>query len=453
MELKILSKEISQNLIDRFKQEYNGRKEAKVIERTVTKNGILNSSRNLAADVQSTPVFSIDLDTGDVANQKQSGRCWMFAALNTMRHDMKNQFKVPGNFELSQNYTFFWDKFEKSNWFYENIINTAELDTDDRKVAFLLNEPQGDGGQWDMLCALIEKYGVVPQSAYPETYNSSKSREFDTLLNEKLRKDAVTLRNLVNSGASRTDIDERKQQMLSEVYRMASYSFGEPPVQFDWEYRDADQNYHREAGITPKAFYDKYVGWNLSEYISIINAPTADKPYNQTYTIDMLGNVVNGRQVKHLNLAMDDFKQAAINQLKAGQSVWFGCDVGQHSEAREKGLLDLDAFAEDELFDIDLSMSKAERLDYKESLMTHAMVLTGVDLVDGQPTKWKVENSWGKKVGEKGYMVMSDAWMDEYCYQVVVQKQFLTEAQRQAQSQTPTVLKPWDPMGSLAYQD
>ena len=438
MELKILSKEISQNLIDRFKQEYNGRKEAKVIERTVTKNGILNSSRNLAADVQSTPVFSIDLDTGDVANQKQSGRCWMFAALNTMRHDMKNQFKVPGNFELSQNYTFFWDKFEKSNWFYENIINTAKLDTDDRKVAFLLNEPQGDGGQWDMLCALIEKYGVVPQSAYPETYNSSKSR---------------TLRNLVNSGASRTDIDERKQQMLSEVYRMASYSFGEPPVQFDWEYRDADQNYHREAGITPKAFYDKYVGWNLSEYISIINAPTADKPYNQTYTIDMLGNVVNGRQVKHLNLAMDDFKQAAINQLKAGQSVWFGCDVGQHSEAREKGLLDLDVFAEDELFDIDLSMSKAERLDYKESLMTHAMVLTGVDLVDGQPTKWKVENSWGKKVGEKGYMVMSDAWMDEYCYQVVVQKQFLTEAQRQAQAQTPTVLKPWDPMGSLAYQD
>lgn len=453
MELKILSKEISQNLIDRFKQEYNGRKEAKVIERTVTKNGILNSSRNLAADVQSTPVFSIDLDTGDVANQKQSGRCWMFAALNTMRHDMKNQFKVPGNFELSQNYTFFWDKFEKSNWFYENIINTAKLDTDDRKVAFLLNEPQGDGGQWDMLCALIEKYGVVPQSAYPETYNSSKSREFDTLLNEKLRKDAVTLRNLVNSGASRTDIDERKQQMLSEVYRMASYSFGEPSVQFDWEYRDADQNYHREAGITPKAFYDKYVGWNLSEYISIINAPTADKPYNQTYTIDMLGNVVNGRQVKHLNLAMDDFKQAAINQLKAGQSVWFGCDVGQHSEAREKGLLDLDVFAEDELFDIDLSMSKAERLDYKESLMTHAMVLTGVDLVDGQPTKWKVENSWGKKVGEKGYMVMSDAWMDEYCYQVVVQKQFLTEAQRQAQAQTPTVLKPWDPMGSLAYQD
>jgi bleomycin hydrolase len=453
LELIILPTEISSNLIEQFKQEYNDRKEAKLVERAVTKNGIRNASRNLAADINSTPVFSIDLDTGDVSNQKQSGRCWMFAALNTMRHDMKNQFKVPGNFELSQNYTFFWDKFEKSNWFYENIISTATLDPDDRKVAFLLNEPQGDGGQWDMLCAIIEKYGVVPQSAYPETYNSSKSREFDTLLNEKLRKDAITLRALVNEGASEADINARKQSLLSEVYRMAAYSFGQPPVEFDWEYRDDNQEYHREAGITPKAFYDKYIGWDLKEYVSIINAPTADKPYNQTYTVEMLGNVVNGRQVKHLNLDMHDFKQAAINQLKAGKSVWFGCDVNQHSEAREKGLLDLDVFTEAELFDIDISMTKAERLDYKESLMTHAMVLTGVDLVDGVPTKWKVENSWGNKVGEKGYMVMSDAWMDEYCYQVVVEKQYLTDAQREAQAQEPTVLKPWDPMGSLAYND
>lgn len=454
MELDGLSNnEISQDLINQFKNDYASRKESKVLERTVTKNGILASSQDLRADIDSTPVFSIDLDTGDVANQKQSGRCWMFAALNTMRHDMKDQFRVKGNFELSQNYTFFWDKFEKSNWFYENIIKTADLGTDDRKVSWLLNEPQGDGGQWDMLCALIEKYGVVPQSVYPETYNSSKSREFDTLLNEKLRKDAVTLRELVNAKTPAEEVQARKEKMLGEVYRMASYSFGEPPVKFDWEFRDDDKQYHREAGITPKEFFTKYVGWDLENYVSIINGPTADKPFNKTYSVEMLGNVVNGRQVKHLNLDMHDFKQAAINQLKAGKSVWFGCDVGQHSEPREKGLLDLNVFAEDELFDIDLSMSKAERLDYKESLMTHAMVLTGVDLVDGKPKKWKVENSWGEKVGTKGYMVMTDEWMDEYCYQVVVEKQYLTEEQRKAQAEEPTQLLPWDPMGSLAYRD
>ncbi|AEV94680.1 C1 family peptidase [Pediococcus claussenii] len=447
------NKGISSDLINRFKTEYSERKESKVLERTVTKNGILASSQDLRADIQSTPVFSIDLQTGDVSNQKQSGRCWMFAALNTMRHDMKDHFRVKGDFELSQNYTFFWDKFEKSNWFYENIIQTAALDTDDRKVAWLLNEPQGDGGQWDMLCALIEKYGIVPQSVYPETYSSSKSREFDTLLNEKLRKDAVTLRELVNAGTSEPEVQARKEKMLSEVYRMASYSFGEPPVEFDWEFRDDDKNYHREAGITPKEFFKKYVGWDLKEYVSLINAPTTDKPFDQTYSIEMLGNVVGGRQVKHLNLSMHDVKRAAINQLKAGKSVWFGSDVGQHSEPREKGILDLDIFAEDELFDIDIAMSKAERLDYKESLMTHAMVITGVDLVDDKPTKWKVENSWGDKIGQKGYMVMSDAWMDEYVYQVVVEKQYLTEAQREAQSGEPVQLKPWDPMGALAYKD
>ncbi|WPC19676.1 C1 family peptidase [Pediococcus inopinatus] len=444
---------ISKEQIARYAKNYNEQNKSKVLERAVTKNGILATSEGLRGGADFSPVFSIDLKTGAVANQKQSGRCWMFAALNTMRHHLSDEFKLK-DFELSQNYTFFWDKFEKSNWFYENVIATADKPTSDRKVSWLTNEPQGDGGQWDMLCALIDKYGIVPESVYPETYNSNKSNEFNTLLNEKLRKDAVELRELVNDDkTSDEQVQSRKEKMLGEVYRMASYSFGEPPATFDWEYRDDDKNYHREAGLTPKSFYEKFVGWDLKEYVSIINAPTDDKPFNHTYSIEMLGNVVGGRQVKHLNLTMHDFKQAAINQLKAGQSVWFGCDVGQHSEPRTRGLLDLGVYDEEALFDIDLSMSKAERLDYSESLMTHAMVITGVDLVDGEPKKWKVENSWGKKVGSKGYMVMTDDWMSEYCYQVVVNKQFLTEAQRKAQAEEPTQLLPWDPMGALAYKD
>ncbi|WP_412988730.1 aminopeptidase C [Pediococcus siamensis] len=447
-----MSNSISQEQIARYAKHYNDQNKSKVLERAVTKNGILAASEGLRGGADFSPVFSIDLETGSVSNQRQSGRCWMFAALNTMRHHLSEEFKLK-DFELSQNYTFFWDKFEKSNWFYENIIATADKPTSDRKVAWLLNEPQGDGGQWDMLCAIIDKYGIVPESVYPETYNSNKSNEFNTLLNEKLRKDAVELRELVNANTPSEQVQSRKEKLLEEVYRMASYSFGEPPTTFDWEYRDDDKNYHREAGLTPKSFFEKFVGWDLTNYVSIINAPTADKPFNHTYTIEMLGNVVGGRQVKHLNLNMRDFKQAAINQLKAGHSVWFGCDVGQHSEPRKRGLLDLGVYDEESLFDIDLSMSKAERLDYSESLMTHAMVITGVDLVDGEPKKWKVENSWGEKVGTKGYMVMTDEWMSEYCYQVVVDKQYLTEAQRQAQAEEPTKLLPWDPMGALAYKD
>jgi bleomycin hydrolase len=444
-----LTAEINLDQISKYQKNLDNRKDSKVIERAVTHQGILESSEDFAAEGKMNPVFSIDLSTGKVADQKQSGRCWMFAALNTMRIHLMNTYNVPDDFELSQNYTNFWDKFEKSNYFLENVLKTADKPLDSRKVAWLMATPQQDGGQWDMLCALIEKYGIVPKSAMPETFSSSRSRELNKFLNLKLRHDAVTLRELVADHASDAKIAETKDTMMNEVYRMLTYALGEPATKFDFEYRDKDKNYHFDAGITPQEFFKKYVNLNLEDYVSLINSPTADKPFNKTYTIEMLGNVVNGRPVKHLNLEMSELKKLAIKQLQNGESIWFGSDVGQSSNTK-KGIMDTDLYAPDELFDSDLSMSKAERLDYGESLMTHAMVITGVDLVDGKPTKWKVENSWGEKVGTKGYFVMSDDWMNEFVYQFVINKKYLTDAQLEAQKQEPIVLKPWDPMGALA---
>lgn len=444
-----MTAEINLDQISKYQKNLDNRKDSKVIERAVTHQGILESSEDFAAEGKMNPVFSIDLSTGKVADQKQSGRCWMFAALNTMRIHLMNTYNVPDDFELSQNYTNFWDKFEKSNYFLENVLKTADKPLDSRKVAWLMATPQQDGGQWDMLCALIEKYGIVPKSAMPETFSSSRSRELNKFLNLKLRHDAVALRELVADHASDAKIAETKDTMMNEVYRMLTYALGEPATKFDFEYRDKDKNYHFDAGITPQEFFKKYVNLNLEDYVSLINSPTDDKPFNKTYTIEMLGNVVNGRPVKHLNLEMSELKKLAIKQLQNGESIWFGSDVGQSSNTK-KGIMDTDLYAPDELFDSDLSMSKAERLDYGESLMTHAMVITGVDLVDGKPTKWKVENSWGEKVGTKGYFVMSDDWMNEFVYQFVINKKYLTDAQLEAQKQEPVVLKPWDPMGALA---
>ncbi|WP_390407552.1 C1 family peptidase [Lacticaseibacillus jixiensis] len=421
------------------------------IQKAVMNNGVLKSAESIESQAKMDQTFSIDLSTGAVANQKQSGRCWMFAALNTMRHGIQAKFKIK-DFELSQNYTFFWDKFEKSNYFYENVLATAEQPLDSRKVAFLMTTPQQDGGQWDMLTALIDKYGIVPKTAMPETFSSNASRELNSVLNLKLRKDAVTLRGLVADKADDDAIQAAKNKMLSEVYRILAYTLGNPPTAFDFEYRDSDKAYHIDRDLTPKTFYDKYIGWDLDQYQSIINSPTADKPYNHLYTVEMLGNVVGGREVRHLNLSIDDFKALAVKQLEAGESVWFGSDVGQSSD-RQIGILDTKIYDKDTLFDVDLTMSKAERLDYGESLMTHAMVLTGVDIVDGKPTKWKVENSWGDKVGEKGYFVASDAWFDEFVYQIVINKHFLSQALQdtiKAEYAKPTVLAPWDPMGALA---
>lgn len=442
---------INKEDIASFHKNYRHHPNSSVLENTVTKNGVRNASFNWHSIADNTPHFSIDLKTGDVADQKQSGRCWMFAALNTMRHDMQQKFNLPDNFELSQAYQFFWDKFEKSNYFYQNVIKTTKKPTDSRKVSWLMNEPQNDGGQWDMLCALISKYGVMPKAAMPESFNSSNSRGIDEVLNNKLRHDAVILRKMINEDhANEEAIDETRRKMLNENYRMLAYTFGEPVSHFDFEYRTKkDNEFHRDTNLTPQEFFKKYVGWNLDDYISIIQAPTADKKYHQTYTIDMLGNVVGGREIKHLNLPMDEFKQLAIEQLKNGESVWFGSDVIKYSETK-LGIMALNTYDYDKLFDVDLEMTKAEALDYGESMMDHAMVITGVDLVNGKPTKWKVENSWGNKVGHKGYFVMSDDWMDKYCYQVVINKKYLSEDLKRDYAKTPVVLKPWDPMGTLA---
>lgn len=446
-----MSFSINKEDIASFHKHYRHHPNSSVLENTVTKNGVRNASFNWHSIADNTPHFSIDLKTGDVADQKQSGRCWMFAALNTMRHDMQQKFNLPDNFELSQAYQFFWDKFEKSNYFYQNVIKTAKKPTDSRKVSWLMNEPQNDGGQWDMLCALISKYGVMPKAAMPESFNSSNSRGIDEVLNNKLRHDAVILRKMINEDhANEEAIDETRRKMLNENYRMLAYTFGEPVSHFDFEYRTKkDNEFHRDTNLTPQEFFKKYVGWNLDDYISIIQAPTADKKYHQTYTIDMLGNVVGGREIKHLNLPMDEFKQLAIEQLKNGESVWFGSDVIKYSETK-LGIMALNTYDYDKLFDVDLEMTKAEALDYGESMMDHAMVITGVDLVDGKPTKWKVENSWGNKVGHKGYFVMSDDWMDKYCYQVVINKKYLSEDLKRDYAKSPVVLKPWDPMGTLA---
>lgn len=438
---------ITQEQTKQYRDAFLANQKQVALQRSVVKNGITASAENVAAHVENTPVFSIDLATGKVANQKQSGRCWMFAALNTFRHKMLQQFKLK-DFELSQNYTFFWDKYEKANYFYENILATADQETSSREVAFLLQTPQQDGGQWDMIVSLFQKYGVVPKAVMPESSNSSNSRDLNKYLNKLLRKHAVVLRKLA-AEKDEAAVEVKREELLQEVYTLLATALGTPPEVFDFEYRDEEKSYHIDQQLTPQSFYEKYVGVNLDDYVSIINAPTTDKPYNRSYTVSMLGNVVGGTPVKYLNLDMATFKQLAVKQLEDGESVWFGCDVGQ-SSTRDSGIMALNAFDMDDLFEADFTMSKAERLDYGDSLMTHAMVLTGVDMVDGKSTKWKVENSWGEKVGEKGFFVMSDAWMDEYTYQIVVRKDYLTDEQLAAFEAEPVVLAPWDPMGALA---
>ncbi|PKV07301.1 aminopeptidase C [Bifidobacterium pseudolongum subsp. pseudolongum] len=424
-----------------------------IVEQAVKNNGIhASSERESVVVTKNNFVFSVDVDDEAVANQRQSGRCWMYSALNFLRFHMEKKLKLPkGSFELSQAYNFFYDKLEKSNFFMENIIKYAGSDLNDRRIDFLLATPQQDGGDFDPIVALVEKYGVVPEEAMPETAVTKNSSELDALLNRMLREDAYALRKLVAEGKSEADIEEARKSMLSDIYRVLCVSFGEPPQTVDFVYRDTDKKYHADRGLTPLEFYKKYLGdVKLDDCIGVINLPVEGMAYNKAYEIDMTGEVLGAkRRCRYVNVPIDVMKQATIKQLKAGEPVWFGCDVLQDSDFA-KGIMSLNLYDVQKMMGLEFKLNKGERFQYNQSLPTHAMMIAGVDLdEDGNPIRWKVENSWGttahgKPVGHQGYFIMDDSWFTEYNYEVAVRREYLPDDVVKAYDAEPEVLPYWN---------
>jgi bleomycin hydrolase len=316
----------------------------------------------------------------------------------------------------------------------------------------LLSDPLSDGGQWDMFVNLVDKYGVVPKSLMPETFSSSYSDSMNTLLVSKLREYAKLLRDMYAQGSSVEELRKSKCELLEEFYRMLVIHLGKPPCNFYWEWRDKEKVFHRDGDVTPREFYKKYVGVDLDGLVCLINAPTKDKPFNKIYTVQYLGNVIGGRPVRYLNVDIETLKKAAVDMIVGNHAVWFGCDVGQMLET-EMGAMDLNVYDYKIVYGTDFKLDKAGRLDYGNSEMTHAMVLTGVDLDEkGKPRKWRVENSWGAMIGDRGYMYMMDKWFDEYVFEITVRKEYLPPELLNVLCTKPVVLPPWDPMGGLAKQ-
>jgi bleomycin hydrolase len=301
-----------------------------------------------------------------------------------------------------------------------------------------------------MFVNLIRKYGVVPQTEMPESFQSSKSMRMNRMITRKLREFAKSLREAYNEGKNLTVLHRMKKEMLAVIYQMLVIHLGAPPVRFDWQVRDKDKKFHRFENLTPKRFFSDHVGLNLDDFTCLINCPMSDKTYNEVYTVEYLGNVVGGDIIRYLNLPSSRLKECAVQSIRDDDPVWFGCDVGKYFH-RDLGVMDIDLFDFKLFYGTDFPMNKADRLEYGDSQMTHAMLFTGVDLdKGGKPRKWRVENSWGNKRGDKGYDIMTDKWFDEYNYEIVVHKKYLTDEELEIYQREPVKLSPWDPMGSLA---
>lgn len=438
---------ISQEKLDAMRASYAKAETQHVAQRAVTKNGILASAEDMGLVKSLSPknfAFSTDVDSEAVANQLQSGRCWMFACLNFLRWHVEKDLKLPkGTFELSQAYLAFYNKLERAAWFLEHAIETADKDLNDREVVWLLSAPMADGGDWDMVAGLVKKYGVVPHEAMAETHCTNNTAEVNTVLSHLLAQDAIKLRKMA---VENQDTQAAFDDMMNEVYRVLATCFGEPPQKFDFQYMDTDKKYHADFGLTPLDFLRKYVPVNLDDYIGVINVPGEDRPYYRTYAIEASNQIPN-RENLYLNVPMDELKELAAKQLKGGEPVWFACDVLQHCD-RWEGVMDMNLYDLEAMFGIKWEMDKVSRYDMRESLPTHAMMLAGFDEHDGKISKWKIENSWGtenggKKTGNNGYFVCGDEWFDNFVYEIAVNKNLLTDKQKEGLAGEPIVWPFW----------
>lgn len=445
MNSKILLKTITE-----FRKSTDANPQVRLARNAAVRGDVMDLAMDWEAFRRIDHTFS-DIVTGQmkVTNQKSSGRCWGFAGLNLFRIYLGRKYNLK-KFEFSQNYFIFCDKLEKSNYFLENIIKTADEPLDGRLVMHLLTDPIQDGGQWHMFVNLIEKYGVLPQTEMPESFQSSQSMRMNRMITRKLRGFAKDLRAAYEKGADTKKLRVMKDDMLRTIYKMLTISLGSPPEKFEWQIRDKDKKFHRFEKLNPKQFYKEHVGLDLNDYVCLINCPMSDKSYNEIYTVDYLGNVVEGSIIRYLNLPSKRLKEVAAASIKDDHPVWFGCDVGKHFH-RNLGVMDMDIFDFELFYSTDFPMTKTDRLEFGDSQMTHAMLFTGVDLDGrGHPRKWQVENSWGEKRSDKGYDIMTDSWFDEYNYEVVVYKDYITKDEFSVYQKDPVVLPPWDPMGALA---
>lgn len=429
--------------LEKFSKNFAADKELNVAKRSVARNGIVNSAVDPDAVLALQNTFSVDVDAGDITNQKQSGRCWMFAGLNIIRMVAAKKLNLK-SFELSQAYLQFYDKLEKANFTLEKALEIADEPINSRLNTFLFDNGIEDGGHFVMFTNLVKKYGVIPSELMPDNVVNCGTSELNSLLHAIIGKDILALREAKSSGASSEELSSKKEEMLAEIYNVLCVTLGVPPKAFTYEYKDKDNKFVRLEETTPLEFYEKYVGVNLDDYIVLSDAPMSGYKANQKYTSSWVNNVIGGDPVVFFNVGTEEMKKATIASLKANELVWFAADVSSES-LRKQGLLGYSLIRYDELFKISLLQDKGGRMDTRVSFCNHAMTFTGVNLLDGdKPNRWKVENTWGKEPGNGGFFVMDDAWFDNYVYEVFVKREFVSPEVLKAYDESTTIdVEPW----------
>ena len=421
-----------------------------VAKNAVTANGIRAAARRPEGVAANALGFDIEVTQGERGNQERSGRCWLFSSLNVARFVAKKNMNLK-EFEFSQNYAMYYDKLERVNYFLKDVaaLVAAGEPSDSRLMQHLLADVMGDGGQWTMAMNVYKKYGAVPKDLFPETESSKNTGEMNIQLRHMLH---TAVAHMYAADGDASKVEAIIADATAAGHRILTIHLGEPPVSFDWEWTDKDGEFHRDGEITPVEFWKKYVGpADLEDYVCLVDDPRTEHAKGKKIGIEHLGNVAGGDATEYLNVP-NQFMKDCVKQIlvEQGIPVWFGADCHPFMD-RENGAWATDLFEYGRVYDVDFDLDKEARVRFGDSAMNHAMAFAGVDVADdGTTRRWRVENSWGAKIADKGYFTMSDDWFTEYVYEVAVPKALLPEEYQKALEEPATMLPAWDPMGALA---
>ena len=436
---------ISAQMLSDIEKSYAGGAQSKALFNAIASNSIDDLAKNFVNQGEVNTYFSHETKAQSIHDQKSSGRCWMFSGLNVLRSDFALRTDSL-SVEFSHDYLFFYDQLEKANLMLQGVIDCADKPIDDIRVQFFFKSPINDGGTFCGVADLAEKYGLVPMGVQPETYSANNTSRMARLVGSKLREFGLELRKMVADKKKPAAIKARKTEMLGTIYRMLCITLGEPVKQFTYVFKDKSGKAIGEPKTyTPKEFYELTVGHNLNgSFIMVMNDPR--RPYYKTYEVEYDRHTYDGHNWKYINLPMDDIEQMAIAAIKDGHKLYTSYDVGKQFD-RKRGYLDTENYDYGSLFGTTFPMNKAERIMTFDSGSTHAMTLSAVDLdADGKPVKWKVENSWGPASGQKGCLIMTDRWMREYMFRLVVDKKYVPANILEMEKQKPVMVMPEDPL-------